>query len=126
LYSGCGRSDVGCLAGGCTPIAAFESDPNVASRYCNNLPAPAYVTDLSKMFPAPSSCRNVSAIIAGPPCQGFSVAGLRNPSDPRNKLLPLAGELSVKIRPLVVVVENVPAARCGEHAQYWVELETRL
>src|SRR5438445_13715500 len=88
LFSGCGGFDVGFVRAGFTPVAGFESDPNVARQYRRTVSAPVYVTDLAETFPAPSSCRNISAMIAGPPCQGFSVAGLRNLVDSRNKLFP--------------------------------------
>ncbi len=126
LFSGCGGFDIGYVAVGFEPLAAFESDANIAKQYRANIGVPAYVTDLAANFPASSSWRGLSTVISGPPCQGFSVAGLRNPIDPRNRLLPLAGELSMRLRPLVIVIENVPAARSGSHARYWVELETRM
>jgi len=46
-------------------------------------------------------------VIAGPPCQGFSRAGPRNPADPRNKVLSAAVRTAVKLQPKVIVVENV-------------------
>ena len=126
LFAGCGGFDIGFLQRGFTPVAGYEVEPTVAVQYSANVGANAYVADLAKTFPTPVCCQHVDTVIAGPPCQGFSVAGLRNPTDPRNRLLPLTAQLSMKLRPLVIVIENVPAARSGVHARYWIELETRL
>ena len=50
----------------------------------------------------------VNFIIATPPCQGMSVAGRRNPNDPRNQLIYYAIDLVKRISPLFVLLENVP------------------
>ena len=49
----------------------------------------------------------VDLVVGGPPCQGFSLAGRRNPTDVRNKL-PWEYLDFVRItRPKVVIIENV-------------------
>jgi DNA (cytosine-5)-methyltransferase 1 len=68
----------------------------------------------------------MSTMLAGPPCQGFSTAGRRDPDDPRNLLLPLVSEFVIKLKPLVLVVENVAGALSGANARHWVRLEHRL
>ena len=47
-------------------------------------------------------------IIGGPPCQGFSTAGCRNPNDERNQLFKYFVDLVDKINPELFVMENVP------------------
>ena len=49
----------------------------------------------------------VDVVVGGPPCQGFSLAGRRNPSDVRNKLPWEYLEFVARIAPKVVVIENV-------------------
>lgn len=46
-------------------------------------------------------------IIGGFPCQGYSIAGKRNPNDPRNKLYKFTIDMINKIKPKVFVLENV-------------------
>jgi DNA (cytosine-5)-methyltransferase 1 len=46
-------------------------------------------------------------IVGGPPCQGFSMAGRRNPSDKRNQLPWAFLEFVEKLLPRAVVIENV-------------------
>ncbi|MGL5715694.1 DNA cytosine methyltransferase [Cetobacterium sp.] len=50
----------------------------------------------------------IDILVGGPPCQGFSLAGNRNEKDDRNKLYERMVELAKKIKPNVVVLENVP------------------
>src|SRR5262245_29927941 len=38
-------------------------------------------------------------VISGPPCQGFSVAGSRDPADPRNQILLAVARAIVELRP---------------------------
>lgn len=49
----------------------------------------------------------IDAIFGGPPCQGFSRAGKRNPNDPRNLLFREYLRVVNEIRPRYVVMENV-------------------
>jgi DNA (cytosine-5)-methyltransferase 1 len=50
----------------------------------------------------------VDVLVAGPPCQGFSSAGKRDPEDERNLLSNEALRVVRVLRPKVVVIENVP------------------
>lgn len=50
----------------------------------------------------------VDFIIATPPCQGMSEAGLRLQFDPRNQLISYAIDVIKRIKPKFVMLENVP------------------
>jgi len=47
-------------------------------------------------------------VLGGPPCQGFSVAGKRDPNDPRNKLFREFVRVVDELKPDYFVMENVP------------------
>jgi len=51
----------------------------------------------------------VTAIVGGPPCQGYSMAGHRDVMDPRNSLVFEFARLVLEISPHTFVMENVPA-----------------
>lgn len=51
--------------------------------------------------------REIDAIFGGPPCQGFSRAGLRKENDPRNFLFREYLRVVNEIKPKYVVMENV-------------------
>lgn len=50
---------------------------------------------------------SVDVLVGGPPCQGFSSAGKRDFSDPRNRLFESYLELIALLRPRAVLMENV-------------------
>lgn len=63
--------------------------------------------------------QNVNFVIATPPCQGMSEAGLRLEFDPRNQLVSYAVDVIKRIKPNFALLENVPKQlttkiRCGE------------
>ena len=51
---------------------------------------------------------DIGAIVGGPPCQGFSTAGCRDPDDERNQLFRYFVDCVDKIHPEMFVMENVP------------------
>ena len=51
--------------------------------------------------------KGADIICGGPPCQGFSMAGLRLTDDPRNKLFLDFVDIVSRIKPKVIVFENV-------------------
>lgn len=50
---------------------------------------------------------DIDVVIGGPPCQGFSVMGNRDPDDDRNSLLVQFGHHIISLQPEYFVVENV-------------------
>lgn len=50
---------------------------------------------------------DIDAIFGGPPCQGFSIAGKRDKSDPRNMLFREYLRVIKEIEPKYIVMENV-------------------
>ena len=52
--------------------------------------------------------KHVDFIIATPPCQGMSEAGLRLEFDPRNQLIFYAVDVIKRVKPKFVLLENVP------------------
>lgn len=49
----------------------------------------------------------IDLVAGGPPCQGFSMAGRRNPGDPRNELPWQFLDFVAAVRPKAVLIENV-------------------
>lgn len=52
--------------------------------------------------------KDVDFIMATPPCQGMSEAGLRLEFDPRNQLISYAIDVIKRVKPKFVLLENVP------------------
>lgn len=53
----------------------------------------------------------IDVLAGGPPCQGFSFAGRRQESDPRNQLFEKYVQVVEAIKPSVLVLENVPGMK---------------
>lgn len=91
LYCGAGGLSLGfSLAGACASIAA-DIDKDACATYRSNIGGDVFNVDLSEADPMfskkLSDHTHAFALIGGPPCQGFSSAGLKNGNDKRNKLI---------------------------------------
>lgn len=66
------------------------------------------VADYTKqIIPAIGTTGNIDLIIGSPPCQGFSMAGSRDPKDPRNSLFMEFVKFVGVLHPKFFVMENV-------------------
>lgn len=126
LFSGCGGFDLGFEARGFRSKGAFDFDYEAVENFGANVDGPVSRVDLTLGIPNERSISRVDALIAGPPCQGFSTAGKRVVNDQRNHLLTLTGTLARRIVPKVVVVENVSGVLSGEHARYLKSLDATM
>lgn len=107
LFAGCGGLSAGFEATGCfTPVAAVESDIQAAATYAHNLGDHVFVGDIADW--AEGSMPRADVVIGGPPCQGFSALGRRDPNDPRNELWRHYVDVLARVRPAFFVIENVP------------------
>lgn len=52
--------------------------------------------------------KEVEFLLATPPCQGMSLAGAKDPNDPRNYLITSAVRMVKELKPKYVMFENVP------------------
>jgi DNA (cytosine-5)-methyltransferase 1 len=105
LFGGAGLFGYSFQQAGFRVIRSIEKDAIAASTYARNVSNDVEVADIRKIAPK-GRC---DVLIAGPPCQGFSTLGRRNPNDPRNSLSWEVVRWSRKLRPKVVVIENVAA-----------------
>lgn len=103
LFAGAGLLSFAFAQEGFAVIRGIEIDPVAASTYARNLGERIEATDVRRAEPR-GRC---DVLIAGPPCQGFSTLGTRDPRDPRNSLCMEAVRYARVMRPSVVVVENV-------------------
>lgn len=64
----------------------------------------------------------VDILLGCPPCQGFSETGLRLKDDPRNRHIRHFARLAHAVRPLAVVMENVPLVGESEEFEKLIRL----
>ena len=107
LFAGCGGLTSGFVsAGDFHPVGAVELDPDAAATYAVNFGEHVFVGDIAHWLTG--SVPFADVVVGGPPCQGFSSLGRRDPNDPRSALWDQYVEALVRIRPAFFVLENVP------------------
>lgn len=80
-------------------------------KNCNNeflLQGDITKTEIKEKIKSVSNSQKIGVVIGGPPCQGFSYAGWRDPKDNRNQLFKEFVDIVNDIRPEFFVMENVP------------------
>lgn len=63
-----------------------------------------------------------TALVGGPPCQGFTSAGARKANDARNTLIAEFARLAVEVRPELVLFENVEGFLTLDKGSFIIDL----
>lgn len=106
LFAGCGGMTAGFVAEGFDPRLAVEWELPAAATYAANFGEDhTRCVDIAELHS--DEVPNVDVVIGGPPCQGFSNLGTKDPHDPRNKLWMEYLRVVLAANPKVFVVENV-------------------
>jgi DNA (cytosine-5)-methyltransferase 1 len=114
LFAGCGGLSRGFIDAGYDILLGVDNDAAALETFKrNHSGAVALNADLSQAETFEKideiiGKRKVDVIIAGPPCQGFSLTGPRNFDDKRNKLYLAVFETVKRYSPSAFVIENVP------------------
>ena len=118
LFAGAGGLTTGFHFAGFQSLCAIDIDKKVLATYQNNYPKTKIVhQDIRTVNPTELRIaldlgrEELTALVGGPPCQGFSrniPAGYRYLNDPQNQLYQTYLEFVEEFRPLHVVMENVP------------------
>lgn len=130
LFSGCGGLSLGLLNAGFTGLFAIEKNPDAFKSLKCNLTTPSkFLTcsfkwddsnipienhDIHKLLEEKSEYLEdlgkkqiVDLVVGGPPCQGFSTAGRRDPDDPRSQLVYDYLKVVNLVQPKFIIMENV-------------------
>ena len=113
LFCGAGGMTQGFVQAGFKPLASVEINEIASVTHHQNFPQCHHFCGGIEKFDGTKwmdkiGSPQVHLIAGGPPCQGFSVAGKRDPNDPRNRLFYQFIRVVSEIRPWYVVMENVP------------------
>ena len=126
VFSGCGGLSLGLFSAGWQGLFAIEKNPDAFSTLKHNLissEVARYKFDWPKWLDQEAMTVSevlvnhkaelvalrgkVDLIAGGPPCQGFSSAGKRNPDDPRNSLTEEYIQVVSLVQPRFLIIENV-------------------
>ena len=129
VFAGCGGLSLGLHEAGWKGICAIEKDPMAFETLAFNMLRPGSPYRSFQSWPdwmpqQPQSIESllndpvkrkhleamrgtVTLVAGGPPCQGFSVGGIRNGLDQRNQLVWRMLDLAAILQPTFVLIENV-------------------
>lgn len=128
LFAGAGGLSLGFEQAGFDVGAAVELDPIHAAAHEFNFPYSTTVCadvrdvtgdDLRRRANLPDE---ITAVVGGAPCQGFSLIGKRALDDPRNGLVAEFGRLVIELQPRYFVLENVAGLTVGKHRWFLQEV----
>jgi site-specific DNA-cytosine methylase len=113
LFAGAGGMTLGFAQAKHEIIWATDIDEMCYHTFHSNFPLVPYeVNDIRKLEPQNISLKERPTLIfGGPPCQGFSLSGLRFKDDPRNELYKDFLRFVDYFQPRYFIMENVPGIR---------------
>ena len=112
LFCGAGGFSYGFNTSGFKTLLAIDNSKTCIDTYSfNHKPYKSIYGDICKVSNIDVKKiigdNKVDVIIGGPPCQGFSSAGKRDPLDPRNSLFMEFVRFVKLLKPKYFVIENV-------------------
>lgn len=113
-------------------LAGVDTHSDSLKTFENNHDSPSYNVDLSEISSdtlldrIDVSEEELDGIVGGPPCQGFSQAGNRDPDDDRNKIVMNYFDIIGEIEPSFFVMENVRAITYERNEHIIEYIENRI
>ncbi|MFN3208751.1 MAG: DNA cytosine methyltransferase [Roseovarius sp.] len=146
LFSGCGGLSLGLARAGFECFAAIEAHTDAFETYKTNLLSESTshahwpdwldrtANDITTVVENNRSdlknlAGTISLIAGGPPCQGFSMNGRRDPDDPRSRMVEAYLQMVELVQPSMVLLENVRGFTSMPHSSggtYAHAVERRL
>lgn len=113
LFCGCGGLSLGLEKAGFDISLGIDIWPDALKTFKeNHKGSNTFCTDLAavdfRVIEEQFLKDDVDLIVGGPPCQGFSISGKRDPDDPRNKLYSSFVDAVEHFKPKAFLMENVP------------------
>ena len=119
LFCGAGGLSLGFKKAGFKTLCAVDHNNSALQTYSRNFGHSAQWCDLSDenlTFP------DVDVVVGGPPCQGFSSAGMRRNGDHRNSLVSLFARIVARMQPKAFLFENVEGFLTAENGDRVIDL----
>lgn len=121
---------------GMTVLAGIDTDSDSLKTFSRNFPEAVAIEATVSGKKAVENCNTAInshsdsdaplIVLSGPPCQGFSAAGSRDPSDKRNKILLGVARAIKTLRPACALVENVQELLTDKHRKRVKNFEKHL
>lgn len=112
LFCGAGGLSTGFIAEDFDVVLGIDNNKKAISTFSKNHPKSKVICgdmrEISgKEILKETRLKTIDVIVGGPPCQGFSMAGKRQPNDPRNSLFREYLRIVRELKPKVFIMENV-------------------
>ena len=113
VFAGAGGLSLGFEQAGFSPVLGVDNDGRASAAYGANFPhARALVADIAAVHGGgllqAAGVSECFALVGGPPCGAFSVAGRMRPDDDRRGMVAQFARLVLEAGPSFFVMENVP------------------
>lgn len=114
LFSGCGGFSFGFQQAGFHIVLGVDNTEVALETFAHNhedsktMELDLHTNESIKKIVDHCSNTQIDVVIAGPPCQGFSLTGTRKANDERNTLFNAVFKVAKKLKPKALIIENVP------------------
>jgi DNA (cytosine-5)-methyltransferase 1 len=115
IFCGCGGISQGFYDAGFNPVLGIDNDEPSLKTFANHfgqdktlkldLFSDTFLRDIDEKLG--ENKKQIDVVVAGPPCQGFSLTGPRDFDDPRNKLYLSVFKIVKHYQPKAFLIENV-------------------
>jgi DNA (cytosine-5)-methyltransferase 1 len=122
LFCGAGGLSLGFRTAGFNVVWAADNSDAAVRTYRTNLGGHVECRSIAAETEPPQA----EVIVGGPPCQGFSSAGMRRPGDKRNTLVTCFAQIVARRLPRAFVFENVEGFLTAEGGKQVLDLLTPL
>jgi DNA (cytosine-5)-methyltransferase 1 len=132
LFCGAGGFSEGFRRSGYEILFGFDKCPQAIDTYTYNLKTQGYSGDITLYKPkkmleiAGLDAQDIDVVIGGPPCQGFSVAGMMKINDERNFLYQEFIRFIKHVKPKLFVMENVPTIASYDNGSIIQDIEKQF
>ena len=132
LFCGAGGFSEGFRRAGYEIIFGFDKCPQAIETFTYNFKTTGLSGDITQYKPkklleiAGLDPGNIDVVIGGPPCQGFSVAGMMKINDERNFLYQEFIRFIKYVKPKLLVMENVPTIASHDSGSIIQDIESRF
>ncbi len=125
LCSGLGGLSLAAKELGLRVVAGVDVNKDALKTFSKNFPtaealegsvrSKTILARCEKLLEPFKTAKQPTMILSGPPCQGFSAAGTRDPADPRNQVLVAVARAISKLEPTCALIENVSMVLADKH-----------
>jgi DNA (cytosine-5)-methyltransferase 1 len=126
LFCGAGGFSLGLRNAGFELRGALDNDRKAIETYVHNFGPIGFHADATKFQISDfGRLEDLTVVVGGPPCQGFSIQRRGTRDDARNRLVQVFLDMALSLRPRFFVMENVLGlvSKHGKEFQEYVERE---